>query len=174
MNYVRLTSAAGFFMAVLAIFSPSKAQDEDFIDFFKPYGSFRAHLAYYNRGLEVQNNSSRVGFMLITEMRRSWSFTARGEWGINLVKNDKSFNVDEDQDTGWATLKEGDPDQTIWTRLGYLGVEYENTGEISIGKRWSVYSDIASWTDMFDVFGGWAGGMYPGGTDGGYTGTGRA
>jgi len=74
----------------------------------------------------------------------------------------------------WATLKEGDPAQTIWTRLGYVGVEYHDTGELSIGKRWSVYSEVASWTDMFDVFGGWASGQYPGGTDGGYTGTGRA
>jgi predicted porin len=154
---------------------PLSAQDDDnFLDFFNPYGSLRAHLAYYGKNLEVQNNSSRLGLIMATSQRKGWSFVARGEWGINLVKNDRAINLDNNNDTGWATLKEGDPDQTIWTRLGYLGVAYKDYGEFSIGKRWSVYSDVASWTDMFDVFGGWGSGMYPGGTDGGYVGTGRA
>ena len=131
-------------------------------------------MAFSSRRAEIQNNSSRLGLMMVSDTRSGWSLSARGEWGINLVKNDTSFDLDNNADDRWATLKEGDPDQTIWTRLGYLGVKNERAGELSIGKRWSVYSEVAGWTDMFDVFGGWASGMYPGGTDGGYTGTGRA
>ena len=161
--------------AVSAIFSPGAAQiEESDLNFFNPYGSFRAHIAFAGKSAAIENNSSRLGLMMTSDERSGWSLLARAEFGVNLVKNDTRFNLDDNDDDRWATLKEGAPDQTIWTRLGYVGVEYERTGEISIGKRWSVYSDVASWTDMFDVFGGWASGQYPGGTDGGYTGTGRA
>ncbi len=148
--------------------------EESDLNFFNPYGSFRAHMALSGRNVSVENNSSRLGLMMISDRRSGWILSVRGEWGINLVKNETGFSLDENDDTEWSTLKEGNPDQTIWTRLGYVGVEYEGTGELSIGKRWSVYSEVASWTDLFDVFGGWASGQYPGGTDGGYTGTGRA
>ncbi len=175
MRSIKLISVVFLISALSATFSPGATQIEDSdLNFFNPYGSFRAHMAFFGRSAAIENNSSRLGLMMISDTRSGWSMSARGEWGINLVKNETSFSLDRDDDSRWSTLKEGDPDQTIWTRLGYVGVEYEGTGELSIGKRWSVYSDIASWTDMFDVFGGWASGQYPGGTDGGYTGTGRA
>ncbi len=155
--------------------APVTAQiEETDLNFFNPYGSFRAHIAFSGKSAAIENNSSRLGLMMISDTRSGWSLLARAEFGVNLVKNDTSFLLAGSDEDRWATLKEGDPDQAVWTRLGYVGVEYERTGEISIGKRWSVYSDVASWTDMFDVFGGWASGQYPGGTDGGYTGTGRA
>jgi predicted porin len=155
--------------------APVTAQiEETDLNFFNPYGSFRAHIALTGKSAAIENNSSRLGLMMISDTRSGWSLLARAEFGVNLVKNDTSFLLAGSDEDRWATLKEGDPDQAVWTRLGYVGVEYKRTGEISIGKRWSVYSDVASWTDMFDVFGGWASGQYPGGTDGGYTGTGRA
>jgi predicted porin len=175
MKYILTISGLVLLLAAMSAVSPAAAQiEESDLNFFNPYGSFRAHMAFSGRSAEIENNSSRLGLMMTSDTRSGWSLSARGEWGINLVKNETAFSLDDYDDIGWSTLKEGDPDQTIWTRLGYVGVEYERTGELSIGKRWSVYSDVASWTDMFDVFGGWASGQYPGGTDGGFTGTGRA
>jgi len=46
--------------------------------------------------------------------------------------------------------------------------------DYSIGKNWSTYYQVSSYTDRFQGTGGSASGTYNAGTDGGLTGTGRA
>jgi len=53
-------------------------------------------------------------------------------------------------------------------------MRFENIGELTFGKQWSVYYDVAGWTDAFNVYGGTALSVYPAGTDGGAVGSGRA
>ena len=139
-----------------------------------PYGSFRGHLAIYERRADIQNNASRFGIGIDHEAGGGWSLFARGEWGINFVTNDVEFNVDNSGGSGFGRIVERSTNQALWTRLGYFGVGHGRYGELSLGKRWSVYSDVALLTDMFEVFGGEGSGMYNAGTDGGYVGTGRA
>ncbi|MCK4548631.1 MAG: hypothetical protein KAU49_00630, partial [Candidatus Krumholzibacteria bacterium] len=79
--------------------------EESDLNFFNPYGSFRAHMALSGRNVSVENNSSRLGLMMISDRRSGWILSVRGEWGINLVKNETGFSLDENDDTEWSTLK---------------------------------------------------------------------
>ncbi len=62
---------------------------------------------------------------------------------------------------------------SIFPRLYYLGYESPEVMAV-VGKSWSSYYQIASFTDRFATAGGDASGSFNAGTDGGKTGTGRA
>ncbi|VAX10150.1 hypothetical protein MNBD_GAMMA25-626 [hydrothermal vent metagenome] len=62
---------------------------------------------------------------------------------------------------------------SLFPRLYYLGYESEKVMTV-VGKSWSSYYQIASFTDRFATAGGDASGSFNAGTDGGKTGTGRA
>ena len=85
--------------------APVAAQiEETDLNFFNPYGSFRAHIALTGKSAAVENNSSRLGLMMISDTRSGWSLLARAEFGVNLVKNETGFYIDEEDDARWATL----------------------------------------------------------------------
>ena len=139
----------------------------------RPYGSFRGHIAVYNSELELQQNASRVGFELSVS-KRNLRYFAGSELSLNMFKADVVFNVDASVQGGFVDVESDQVNQIFGTRLGYLGVEFDRAGTITIGKQWSVYYDVTSYTDKFNVFGGQASATYVANTDGGTTGTGRA
>lgn len=139
----------------------------------KPYGSFRGHFAVYNSELELQQNASRVGFE-ISVSKRNIRYFAGSELALNMFKADVVFNVDASVQGGYVDIESEQVNQIFGTRLGYLGVEFDHAGTITIGKQWGVYYDITGYTDKFNVFGGQASATYVAKTDGGTTGTGRA
>lgn len=47
-------------------------------------------------------------------------------------------------------------------------------GNVSFGKQWAPYADVARFTDELNVWGGEWSGIFAGRTDGGVSGTGRA
>ena len=93
-----------------------------------------------------------------------WLF-ARAEAGFNLL-DELGGLVNGNNPSGGV----GD---TFFRRLLNVGYESPNLF-IVLGKTWSVYYQISSFTDRFAGAGGAASGTYNAGTDGGYTGTGRA
>jgi len=96
---------------------------------------------------------------------RQWFF-GRIEIGLNLLDElDRAFDP--------ASRSRRNTDNKAFVRLGYLGIETSNAIYV-LGKNWSTYYQVASFTDRFDSIGGEATGVYNAGTDGGAFGTGRA
>jgi predicted porin len=167
-----------FAVFAATIFNRSNAQestvDTDSLKLsIKPYGSFRGHYAVYNDEIELQENGSRVGFTVSIE-KKNVRFFAASELQLNMFKGDVSFNASNNLSGGFLVAEKSQERQVFGTRLGYLGIDLKKYGVISIGKQSGVYSDVSSYTDKFNVFGGQATATYNAGTDGGATGTGRA
>lgn len=138
-----------------------------------PYGSFRGHFAFYNQEIEFQENASRIGFYLGID-KRGYTFFTGIELGMNLFKSNSQFNSDGNTAGGFLVAQKDQVNQVFNSRLGYLGMDFGKWGRLTLGKQWSVYYDITSYTDLFNVFGGQGSATYNAGTDGGSSGTGRA
>ncbi len=139
----------------------------------RAYTSLRGHLAAYDQGLEVQDNASRMGAELGIK-KEKLTFIAGAEVQVNMFRGGSSFNADGNLAGGFLTIQSEQGQQVFGSRLGYLGVDFDNYGSLTIGKQSSVYRDITSYTDRFNVFGARASATFIGGTDGGANGTGRA
>ena len=122
---------------------------------FDIYGS--ARIRYRKRGekTEFQDGSSRLG------VEADWQFVpdsylmGRYELGLNVLK------------------RIGELNDTIFDRLFYVGLAAPKYSLI-VGKNWSPYYQVASFTDRFEGAGGVGSGTFNALTDGGPTGTGRA
>jgi len=162
------------FICNVFIINAQETKTKDSIDInIKPYGSFRGHFAAFNNELEFQENASRIGFEFGIR-KNNLEFFAGLELGISLFKGNSQFNPDGNTSGGFLVLENSQATQVFNSRLGYLGIDFNEWGRLSFGKQWSVYYDITSFTDRFNVFGGQGSATYNAGTDGGSTGTGRA
>jgi predicted porin len=133
------------------------------------YGSLRAVAAWDARGRrEIRNNGTRLGLRGEKEFIGRLMAFARVEVGVNMVANDRV--IIQSGDPG-APIGQGS--QAIASRLGFVGLATP-IGNVSWGKQWAAYYDVAEFTDQFQVFSGAASGAWAAGTDGGLAGTGRA
>jgi predicted porin len=165
----------GCIVAAIAFVAPvTPARSQGIIEMFDFYGSLRAHVAHYQEKSEVQNNLSRVGFRMQREFATGLTAFARGEWLVNLVENQIDFNIESNSSDEFGRLTREPTRVAFETRLGNVGLEKGKWGRLTVGKLWSVYSDVSLITDQFFVFSGRASGTYNAGTDGGIGGTGRA
>lgn len=131
------------------------------------YGSLRVRTLLTANDIEFIDRFSRVGFYGRYLGGKRWAVLGRLEAGVNLVNQNPSIDVGGDP--GYAI---GEGSQAFTTRLGYVGFETPY-GDLTWGKQWSVYYDVAGWTDRFYTFGAQASGAFALG-DGGINGTGRA
>ncbi len=144
------------------------------IDSLSLYGNICSHLAFYKETVEVQNNGSKIGLYIDYSFKNQMKIFGHTEWAVNLVDNNYSFNASAITDENIPEALFDETKSAFTTRLGYLGVDFNKYGTLTIGKQWSAYYDVSGWTDMFTVFGGQASSTYLTGTDGGETGAGRA
>lgn len=134
---------------------------------FNLYGSARIRYRETDSGSVWGDGGSRVG------LSGQWQFNpftwliGRGEAGINILDQ---IDLLINRGGSSAGSKFGD---TVFLRLLYIGVETPDY-TLTAGKNWSTYYQVTSFTDRFQGTGGSASGTYNAGTDGGYTGTGRA
>ncbi len=129
------------------------------------YGSLRVRYRWEPESQGVEDGSSRIGVQGRYQVwPRKWLF-ARGEAGFKLLEE---LGV-----LANANNPDGGRGDTFFRRLLYVGYESPNLFLIA-GKAWSVYYKVSGFTDRFAATGGSASGTYNAGTDGGYTGTGRA
>lgn len=140
-------------------------------DTITPYGSLRVRLVHQDGDNELQNGSSRIGARMHREFDSGVSLIGRVEWQVNLVEDP---TVLSGGDSTSSELQPRENADAFETRLGFLGFDMGQWGELTFGKQWGAYYDVAGWTDVFYAFGARALGVYPAGTDGGLTGTGRA
>ncbi len=151
----------------------ASGSDDGILRKFQPYGRFLGQLAYFDDDFEVQDNASWLGMKFATGEKIQ--FVAHAEFGVSLVGQADRFRAGTRTDAGYLTLERLDDPPVLGNRLGYVGVDFGNAGRVTIGKDWGVHYDIAAYTtDRWNAFGGQGSLAYPGGGDGGLSGTGRA
>jgi len=131
------------------------------------YGSARLRYRDTGSGPVWGDGGSRAGIETHWQvLPKRWLFGGL-EVGFNLLDR-----IDQLIDRGSAS-GDGEDRSDIFERLAYIGFEGPNL-LATIGKNWSSYYKVASFTDRFQGAGGSAGGAFNANTDGGPTGTGRA
>jgi hypothetical protein len=131
------------------------------------YGSIRLRERETNLGPVSSDGGSRVG------LTGGWRFNpklrvfGRGEVGFNILDQVDFVFHRGDRPQGQKF------NDTFFRRLLHVGVETPDF-VVTAGKNWSTYYRVSSFTDRFQGTGASASGTYNAGTDGGYTGTGRA
>ena len=93
---------------------------------------------------------------------------------INIAgesKLNEDFTAFAKIEYGFSNTNSGKTEDDFTARLGYVGVKSDKFGSLSLGKQWSTYSKVSTWTDMFATTGGDASGTY---NNGDFNGTGRA
>ena len=118
---------------------------------------------------EVNDGFSRYLFNTSHQMTEGWKALAKLEWGVQVSNTDNQVVVNHN-----GLTSTGVAEDAIWLRQGYVGVQHEKYGSVTLGKQWGVTYNVTGVTDVFDVFGAEAAGVYNFGTDGGLSGTGRA
>lgn len=148
------------------------AQSTTILDSISFYGMLREHVTVYDGNVELQDNSPRIGTSIYRKLQNNWYAKAQLEYGVHIVQG-VSFN--KDANTAQELIANPFVNAATFTpRIATVEMGHPKWGSISIGKQWSVYYDIGFYTDKFNLFGGSANGIYLGGTDGGWSGTGRA
>jgi predicted porin len=120
---------------------------------------------------QVQDSGSRLRFDYSSAGDQR--FFAAAEWAVNLTTSTSTINPGETTDGGFLSLEESGGD-VLGARLGYVGIDLDDYGTLTLGKQWSVYYDVTGYTDAFNAFGAEATATFNSQTDGGFTGTGRA
>ena len=135
--------------------------------------NFSGNLAVYylknHDTAEVNDGFSRYVFDISHNMKGDWQALAKLEWGVQLSNTDNQIFVNHN-----GLTSTGPADEAIWLRQGFVGFEHDDYGRFTLGKQWGVSYDIGGVTDWFEIFGASAQGTYNFGTDGGFSGTGRA
>jgi predicted porin len=148
------------------------AQEKKILDSINFYGALPIQLAIFDKKFELQENAPLIGTELFRNLPQGWSVDAKLEFGLHLI-NGTNFNPSANTSADFIAnpfLKR----EVFASRLAYFGIAHEKYGSLRFGKQWGVYYDIGAYTDNFSLFGGSANGIYAGGTDGGWKGTGRA
>jgi predicted porin len=153
---------------------PENTDLNAFFGLLEPYGRLRGHVAWFNDGVEVQDDASFLGLNFST--RGPVKFFAKVEWGVTLVRGGQVFNPNQSTSGGgYPFLDDPQAGQVFGNRLGNVGVDFGPFGRITVGKQWGVHTDVTLYTtDQFVVFGSQASATYTAGTDGGFLGNGRA
>lgn len=159
-----------FFSALLCTIV--SAQEKKILDSINFYGALPIQVAVFDKKFELQENGPLIGTELYRKLPQAWSVNAKLEFGLHLI-NGTNFNNSANTSADFIAnpfLKR----EVFASRLAYFGIAHEKYGSLTFGKQWGVYYDIGGYTDNFSLFGGSANGIYAGGTDGGWKGTGRA
>jgi len=157
--------------ADLAAVTTGTNPEVHYLGMFNPYGSLRNIVSVSDSGAQVQDNASRMGINFSTF--GPIKVFATGEWGVNLVRSETTFNAGATTAQGFGVITQ-DTQPVFAARLGFLGIDFGRFGRLSFGKENSTHYDIAGYTtDRFNVFGGTSTATYVAGTDGGQSGTGR-
>ncbi|WP_372655702.1 porin [Halobacteriovorax sp.] len=103
------------------------------------------------------DNSSRIGITYDqAEVMEGWSASLRGEWSINTNRNNSGFGSSNFEGKQYDVVSNSGP---FGNRLGYLSF-YNSNLTISAGKMWSIFYDIAEYTDLFFTDGARASSAY--------------
>ena len=136
---------------------------------FNIEGNVAVYLAKNDEFSELNDGFSRYLFHTSHIMTGGWKSLAKLEWGVQVSNTDNQIVINHSNLTST-----GPSDENVWLRQGYVGIAHEKYGSFTLGKQWGVTYNVTGVTDVFDIFGAEAVGVYNFGTDGGFSGTGRA
>jgi predicted porin len=136
-------------------------------DELRLYGSVRLRYRDIEGGTVWGDGGSRFGVSGRLQFKPKHWLIARAEAGFNLLDTADLLYNRGDRPEGRHVGDE------VFLRLLYAGIETPDF-MLTAGKSWSTYYRVASFTDRFQGAGASASGTFNAGTDGGYTGTGRA
>jgi predicted porin len=159
-------------MVLLSAHSILRAQERKIVDSVGFYGALPIQLAIFDKKFELQENGPQLGVALSRDLPNNWHIRARLEFGLHLI-NGTNFNNSANSSADFIANPLMKKD-VFTSRLAYFGIGHDKWGSLTFGKQWGVYYDIGGYTDSYTLFGGSANGIYAGGTDGGWKGTGRA
>lgn len=138
-------------------------------DYMNSYGSYRINFGVNQDGyVGMADNSSRFGLTGELPISKLLKAIAGIELGARLINQDETINF-----RGDPGYQVGQANSTLFGRLGFVGFKHKYFS-FTIGKQWSAYYDVASYTDMLWAFGGTGSSTFNNNTDGGVSGTGRA
>lgn len=138
-------------------------------DHMSTYGSYRINFGITDKGyIGMADNSSRFGIKGLLPLTKNINAIAGIELGAKLVEQDEEIVFKGDP--GYQV---GDANTTLFGRFGYVGFAHKYFS-FTVGKQWSAYYDVASYTDKLWAFGASGSATFNNSTDGGVSGTGRA
>lgn len=168
METTKRTNSAGIALLCTLLTAPSARAvtfyESEAINLYTQ-GYFTAHEVNAGNRTRLQDGASRVGVGLNTFPYNAWTAGFYLEWGLRLISSYRPL-VFQPSASG--------PTTSLYLRQGNGFAEHETWGKFTLGKQWGVYYDITQITDAFNVSGALASGTFTLGTDGGFTGTGRA
>lgn len=118
---------------------------------------------------ELRDGFSRYIFDTSRQLKDGWQANAFFDWGIQVSQTESLITTTNDGLTSTGVTSD-----ITWLREGFVGVQHKQYGEFKLGKAWGVTYAITGVTDLFEIFGSKASGVYNFGTDGGFSGTGAA
>ncbi|MEI5639465.1 MULTISPECIES: porin [unclassified Pseudoalteromonas] len=128
-------------------------------------GFIDARIIHTQNESELVNGASRVNFGFKRQLKDDWLAFALLEWGVNPVGN---------SDIVYNNRFESKQDEFLYNRLGYVGIEHQDYGQITLGKQWGAWYDVVYSTNYSLVWDGNAAGVYTyNKDDGAINGTGR-
>ncbi|TKB46906.1 porin [Thalassotalea mangrovi] len=117
---------------------------------------------------QFTDSGSRLGFKIFHQIQNDWTIGINVEWGTQ-------FEVNGNFSIGGNSQPPADgSDAALTSRLGNVFLTHDDWGQITLGKQFSVYYLALYHTDWYNFWGGSANGAFNLGTDGGFSGTGRA
>ena len=165
-----------FCSAVFRSYSQQEITQDSIQDDFDIYGLFQVQTVLQDGEYHINDGSTHIGLDFVKRISPNLTFYAQIEIGLNLVTSenfDAVVNPNSDKDF-FDLVNPNNDNFGFSSRLGLVGVDLGKYGKFSVGKQWSVYYDIAGWTDYWYNFGADVTPAYWNDTDGGSSGTGRA
>jgi len=132
---------------------------------FDIYGSARVRYRDQGEDRFWQDGGSRAGASLDWQFQHGSYLFARYEVGFSVLTGFGDFLPGQNPDEEF--------EDSVFTRLRHVGFDAPNFTAL-MGKNWSTYYEVASFTDRFMGAGGSGSGVFNAQTDGGPTGPGRA
>jgi len=169
MKSIKIVGAA----ALIATMLPYSAQAIELYNDGKTSFSFNGDISVFavneDGETEIGDGFSRYMFSFTRQLTHGWNAFAHLEYGVQISSTNGELHYSNN-----ALTANGATEDNSWLRLGYVGIKHDDYGSFSMGKQWGVTYDVNGVTDIHDIFDASSAGIFNFGTDGGYSGVGRA
>ncbi len=165
-----------FRLTVNTSLSQQTVSKDSIQDDFDIYGFFQVQTVLQDDEHHINDGSTHIGLDFVKRISPNLTFFAQIEIGLSLITSenfDLITNPNSDKDF-FDLVSPNNNTFGFSGRLGLVGIDLGKYGKFSVGKQWSVYYDVAGWTDYWYNFGADVTPAYWNDTDGGSSGTGRA
>lgn len=169
-----------FCLFVNSSFSQYLDNSYNFVDnnnpVLKPWGRIKYLIIGANDHIGITDPGSRVGLNVKQFITPDITIFGGVELSVTLSSNgDFSLSPENSGNTGFLNIIDNPSNSVFRLRKGFIGADFKKYGSISIGKQYGAYYEVAGSTDISENNSGYASYVFsPEGTDGGYSGTGRA